>query len=380
MNKISIKNKIKRYDKLYKCLKVAKFLYSTKITHHIDKHRYPRVLQFPITNKCNSRCVMCNVTSWQLKEEIDIEKFKKIWNDPLFKHIEAVGINGGEPFLCKNLIEIIEIIAQANHVKSINIISNGFLTNVITDKLKIIYNICKKNDVKFFISFSLDGYGQIHNSVRGIPGAFKKAISTIREIRDHRDEYCDGYDVGCTVVKQNIDYLTQLDVFCQEENIPIKYRLGIDNARIHNQSIYSNYSIFTNTENRQSAAEFFYKLIFKSTTIEDKYKYWAIYDYLIGHENRKLGCDWHDNGMTLDGEFNIYYCAVRSPKISNLQEESGEKSYFAPSNLKIRDEIMCHECEKCIHDYYGQIQFENALKFLYFMYKERYWTRRYMND
>ena len=85
-----IKNKLKKNPKIYKILQVLKFLYNTKWIKSYKFNKHPQVLQFPITNNCNSKCVMCNVTSNISKKEMTVDEFKKIINDDIFKEIKLV--------------------------------------------------------------------------------------------------------------------------------------------------------------------------------------------------------------------------------------------------------------------------------------------------
>ena len=91
---------IKKNKKFYKYLSLFRFLFFAKwrITDG-GKRKYPKVLQLPITYKCNSRCIMCNVWKMDCSKEMTVEEFANFVKDPIFKKIEAVGINGGEPSL-----------------------------------------------------------------------------------------------------------------------------------------------------------------------------------------------------------------------------------------------------------------------------------------
>ena len=114
----TIKNKLKKNERIYKVFQILKFLYNTKWIKSYKSNKYPEILQFPITNNCNSKCVMCNVTSNILKNEMTVDEFRKIINDDIFKEIKSVGINGGEPFLCKNLIPFCRNISEKRKIRS----------------------------------------------------------------------------------------------------------------------------------------------------------------------------------------------------------------------------------------------------------------------
>ena len=184
--------------------------------------KYPKVIQLPITLKCNSRCIMCNVWNMDYSNEYDIHEFSKIIHDPLFKKVESIGINGGEPSLLKNLTAYAEEILTLPSLKSLNIISHGFNSKRLLKSIKNIYQSCKEKGIDFHISISLDGVGKIHDRVRGVNGVFNKTIKTIDEIVNNQSLYCDSFDVGCTIVNQNIDYLLELDAFIKIKKYKIK--------------------------------------------------------------------------------------------------------------------------------------------------------------
>ena len=153
--------------------------------------KYPKVIQLPITYFCNARCVMCDVWNMDHSGELTPQELKEVLSDPIFKKVEGVGINGGEPSLIKNLDEYAAVIIdQCPKLKSLNIISHGFHTSRLLALLKSIYLLCNKKGISFHVSVSLDGYGEIHDRVRGIPGVFKKTFETINKIKTNMPLSC----------------------------------------------------------------------------------------------------------------------------------------------------------------------------------------------
>lgn len=371
-----LKEQIKKNKKMYNVLSAYFMIKRSKWKKQYNLYQYPEILQFPITNRCNSRCVMCNVVSKKIYQEMTVDEFENIFADKIFKKIMVIGINGGEPFMFDSIIPFVKVMVKKKSVKSINIISNGFMTKIILEKVKEIYKICKKNKIRFYLSFSLDGYEVIHDKVRGVPGAFARVENTIRIIRDNISEYCDGFDVGCTVVKENVYNLVELDSYAKLNNFPIKYRVGVSIERLHNKDLQKSFSIFDDACAIQAAREFFWGKIFDSSNLYDQFKYWAIYSYLSGN-TRKLGCDWRNNGITLDGEANVYYCAVQSKCIGNLKTNSGKEVYFSEENMKYRENIIEDCCKYCIHDYGGRPYIMDVIDFLKFKLNSRFRLKAY---
>ena len=384
MFKQSIKSYIKSNQKLYNLLvplrskqvelsTQLKLLQSSSI-FKIDgsKHKYPKVIQLPITYNCNSACVMCNIWKMDHSGEMTVEEFAGFMKDPIFKEVEAVGINGGEPSLVPNLYEYAEEILKLPSLKSLNIISHGFSPKPLFKQVEQIYKSCKKNNIRFHISISLDGVGEIHDTVRGKKGVFEKTKSTIDEIIRNQSKYCDSYDIGCTVVRQNINYLIELDAFAKARNYNIKFRLGIDNKRIESDKLREQYSVIYGSL-RQTAKEFFHYQISQSKDIQNQFKNFAIFHWLsIEKPKRLLGCAWKDEGITMDARGELYYCAVASESIGSLRKEGGEKIFFDEKNIDYRKNIIKNQCNNCIHDYHGQAEIKNVFIFLKYMFFERY--------
>ncbi|MEY8211140.1 MAG: radical SAM protein [Gammaproteobacteria bacterium] len=373
-----LKNRLTKYKQIYGFLKFVAFLANSSL-NKVDgsKKKYPKVIQLPITYNCNSRCVMCNIWRMDHSNEASVEEFARFLQDDIFKNVEAVGINGGEPSLVKNLPDYADEILKLPSLKSLNVISHGFGTKPLIRSLERIYQSCKDKGVSFHVAISLDGVGDIHNIVRGRKKLFEKTEATIDEIIENQSKYCDGYDIGCTVVAQNIDYLIELDTYAKSKNYNIKYRLGIDNKRIESDKLRDQYSVIYSPL-RQSAKEFFHYQISQAKDIVACFKYFAIFSWLNSERpKRLLGCAWKDEGVTLDSRGELYYCAVASDSIGSLRKDKGESVFFDDSNINYRKSIIRDSCDGCIHDYSGKPELRGVMRFIINSILDKYAMRLY---
>jgi len=377
-----MKNKLvsilKKNKKLFLIAKALRFLQTSSLIK-IDgsKKKYPKVIQLPITYNCNAKCVMCNIWQMDHSGEATVKEFEKFMQDDIFKEVEAVGINGGEPSLVPNLYEYADEILKLPSLKSLNIISHGFSPKPLFKQVEKIYTSCKERGINFHIAISLDGVEDIHNTVRGISGAFAKTTATIDEIIKNQYKYCDSYDVGCTIVNQNIDYLMELDTYAKSKNYNIKYRLGIENKRIESDKLRDQYSVIYSPL-RQSAKEFFHYQTSQTKDLANRFKYYSIFSWLNSSvPKRMLGCAWKDEGITLDARGELYYCAVASESIGTLRKEKGEKIFFDDKNIDYRKNIIKNSCDGCIHDYNGKAEFKDIWKFLSDIIKKRFSMKIY---
>ena len=369
---------IKKNKKLFLVAKALRFLQTSSFSK-IDgsNKKYPKVIQLPITYNCNSKCVMCNIWKMDHSNEMTVEEFATFMKDDIFKEVEAVGINGGEPSLVPNLPEYIKEVLTLPKLKSLNIISHGFSQKPLLKSLEEIYKMCKEKKINFHVLISLDGVGEIHNTVRGKTNVFEKTSSTIDEIMNNQYKYCDSLELGCTIVKQNINYLIELDTYAKMKNYNLKFRLGIENKRIESDKLKEQYSVIYSPL-KQNAKEFFHYQMSQTKDFANRFKYYSIFSWLNSEKPKRiLGCMWKEEGITLDARGELYYCAVASNSLGSLRKEKGEKIFFDDKNIGYRKSIINNNCDGCIHDYTGKAEFKNVWKFLVDTLKDKLAMRIY---
>ena len=173
----------------------------------------PFDLEFAVTNSCNLRCIQCDI--WRYYEEkpemIQIElktgEIEKIFSS--YRGFNVVGITGGEPFLREDLPEIVNIVAKTQRkLKSLFITTNGQLTEKILGKVKEIQENIESIDRSFEFTqlISIDGPKDLHDHIRGLVGAYDRALETIRLLSDLRSAHPSFYLGTVTVCSPfNID-------------------------------------------------------------------------------------------------------------------------------------------------------------------------------
>ncbi|HEC39177.1 MAG TPA: radical SAM protein [bacterium] len=125
------------------------------------------------TRQCNLKCVHCyaSASTKPIEGELSTEEGKALLESIANYGCPVVLFSGGEPFMRKDLFELIE---YANGLNLRPVIStNGTLIskeNALT---------AKKAGVKY-IGVSLDGLAEINDKFRGVKGAFKLAINGMR--------------------------------------------------------------------------------------------------------------------------------------------------------------------------------------------------------
>jgi Fe-coproporphyrin III synthase len=164
-----------------------------------------------VTSRCNSKCRTCFYASeLNKKDDMKFEEIEKISRTaPIF---DKLWLSGGEPFLRKELPEIIEAFYRNNKVKSINLPTNGLLADRIDEVTGQLLDKCP--ELTIHLNFSLDGLGETHDRVRGVPGSFKKTI----DIMDRMEAKFGGHprlhrNVATVVTREAYDEMLDLGAY-----------------------------------------------------------------------------------------------------------------------------------------------------------------------
>ncbi len=145
--------------------------------------QYPTFLLLAVTERCNCRCAMCNI--WKKKDihDLSLTDYEQLFSDPLWRNLKILSLTGGEPFLRSDLTDIILLAAsRIPTLERISLPSNGILTARTVETVREVLAKLPKH-IFFKIGISIDGPKEIHDALRGVPGAFDKATRTVRELK-----------------------------------------------------------------------------------------------------------------------------------------------------------------------------------------------------
>ena len=186
------------------------------------KSPHPLLMNFSVTNKCQSKCLTCNI--WKLykdkpklkKTELKIDEIEKIFRG--MKPLLLFNICGGEPFLRKDLYKICKLAYKYLKPSVMHSPTNCLSPEKIEYQMtKIMENIGK---TPFTLKLSLDGIGKKHDFIRGTPGNFKKVIETYKRIVKLKKRFPNLYlDAGATISNYNIKDVDEITKWV-EKNMP----------------------------------------------------------------------------------------------------------------------------------------------------------------
>ena len=129
-----------------------------------------------VTSSCNSLCRTCFYWDELNKgRDLTFEQIERLSRTAPSFH--KLWISGGEPFLRKELAEIIELFYRNNGMRHVNLPTNGLLPQKVESVISFLLGRCP--ELAIDLNFSLDGLANTHDTLRGVPKNFEKTMATL---------------------------------------------------------------------------------------------------------------------------------------------------------------------------------------------------------
>jgi len=170
-----------------------------------EKSSFPLSFNLIITSYCNLSCHFCYYGTKlnKVSDELSTEEWKS-FIDSIAAKKPSIFITGGEPFMRKDLFEIIEHIHKKN--LHFGVVTNGILLN----KKKIDKLIDLKIDNIFF---SLHGLQETHDKITGNKNSFDILINNIKYFCDNKEDTTTV--INCVADETNVHEIDKLIKLCE---------------------------------------------------------------------------------------------------------------------------------------------------------------------
>lgn len=180
----------------------------------------PVYLLMFVTNRCNATCEHCfhwRELNTKIKQELSIDEYDRLARGlgPMLQ----TTFTGGSPELRKDLPDIVERFYEHCRPTNMTFCMLGHSTDRILSQAEDMLKRC--TDQKIKIGISLDGLGEVHDRLRGIPGLFERVVKTIRGLAELRRHYPNlRIDVGMTVHGLNHETVVDSAAWVRK-NLPV---------------------------------------------------------------------------------------------------------------------------------------------------------------
>src|ERR1044072_2209783 len=150
-----------------------------------------------VTSRCNAFCQTCFYHE-ELNQPGDLTfaQLEKI--SQTMPPITDLWLSGGEPTLRRDVSEVIDLFVNNNGVNRIIIPTNGLIKSHVCE---IVDRAPSSHyDLELSRNIALDGYGQTHERIRGVPRNWTKALDCIESLYPLKTKYTDRFRLNVNTV------------------------------------------------------------------------------------------------------------------------------------------------------------------------------------
>ena len=187
-----------------KSLKMAGIV-GTVLKSNITRLNRPYKLNFCVTYWCQSRCAHCSIWKIRPKGELTLDEIKEFAKQN--RYFQWLELTGGEPFLRQDIVEIARTFKESCSGLYLLTMPTNSLCNYEME-IKKIEEIAKLGIPNVVITVSLDGYRELEDKIRGVPGNYDKAIRMYKGITELSRRYPNLIaTLGFTIINANAGQL-----------------------------------------------------------------------------------------------------------------------------------------------------------------------------
>jgi MoaA/NifB/PqqE/SkfB family radical SAM enzyme len=145
-------------------------------------HRFPSGIVYESTMRCNLHCEFCYVgdllnIEGEWRQEMSLETIRRAFPE---RDGLQVNLTGGEIFMRKDIMEVLDTFAQKRYVCGY-LTTNG--TIIDEARAEALAELAVRGFLKH-ISVSIDGPGELHDAARGVKGTFERTAAGLRRLQD----------------------------------------------------------------------------------------------------------------------------------------------------------------------------------------------------
>src|SRR5688500_4729838 len=138
-----------------------------------------------VTSPCNATCAHCFYPINQKNNELTLEEIDRLART--LPPIRLLLISGGEPFLRRDLPEIIKIYFERCGFFNASIPTNGYSPEVVARGVE---EICSHSpELSLGVSVSIDGFKEFHDRMRVVPGIYERSLATLETLLGMQDRF-----------------------------------------------------------------------------------------------------------------------------------------------------------------------------------------------
>lgn len=201
-----------------------------KYEHYaFSKSKYPKIMEFELSNKCNLACIMCdeNLSSSIENKQKQSISGNQFYDDKFFKelkefipHLQLAEFTGGDPFMIEEYYKIWDMIIELNPKCTILITTNA---NTMNPRIEKLLNSHKRLNFNISIdSLQKENYEEIR-----VNGNFEYAIKNIQKFINYTKKHRTTLNLLVCPLTKNILELHEIVNFANKNKISVFFHTVI---------------------------------------------------------------------------------------------------------------------------------------------------------
>ena len=187
-------------------LKNKSIVIKSVLNQRLFKKRTPLSVSWTLTNRCNKKCIYCNLPNIYSKE-LTTKQIFSIIDELAELGTQRIGFTGGEPLLRNDIKEILDY----SHNKGLftGMVTNGSLVTRSIDKIKNLD----------LLQLSIDGPGEINDEQR-YKGSYKEVINAIKATKGKIPKVW----LTCVLTKDNLNSINFILDLTKQYNLKVFFQ------------------------------------------------------------------------------------------------------------------------------------------------------------
>jgi len=305
----------------------------------------PKEVIVSITNRCNFKCKMCDISRNRI-EELSTSQWQQVIKDIGSYGVQTIVFSGGEPLLREDIFDLISF--TKDNSMGACLTSNGCLIDE-----EVAYKLRQAGvDV---VNISVEGPRRIHDYLRG-RGGYEKALIALENLRKNQIEST----IATMVSRYNYKHLVYIVGLARQYGATtIKFqpfsKIFLNNRDGRDYFLFSDREI---SETEQIINRII-SLCNDYAIATNPHSYLERIPFYLGRKyiDSNNACIALENSCPINSNGDIYPCWVRAEKdtlMGNLKENRFLNIWDSPRHRAIIEKIRKEGCPGCMMSCYDE--------------------------
>jgi len=308
----------------------------------------PQAISLEITHRCIARCTMCNI--WRIPPDVPdllMHDWIDLLSSDLFLDLRELDITGGEPFLRKDLPDLISSVCELKQrnlreLRSIAITTNGLLTHRVLEYTEKMLTTLKDAHTELVMVCAMDAIGEKHDKIRNYQNAWSCVDQTIERLLGLKKKFSNLIiGVKTTVLPINIDELDDITRYAHSRGL-----FTIISPRIVTEGRYLNVEQADHlTFSRNDVQKMIH--FFKGDRFKWNYHGDRLVRYLqTGIIKKPCSCGFNYFFVRYNGE--LFLCPLINLSMGNVTKQPVNALFFSEKATRMRKGVgRFPQCRNC---------------------------------